>query len=221
MPANKIFSNLGRAKQIAVRQAALAEFAEHGYNQASSNRIAAALGIAKGSLFKYFSDKAGIFEHVFDWAVDRFAGPLREARERTRDMDFFARTRASLEAALACIDREPMVFQLYCRILFERFPGRERFLGQVRGHSARYLRSLAEQGLARGELRQGLDVDAVVFVLDAVLDRVLQAHGLAFMDPSLGLARADARRLAARLDQIMDLLRQGLGPLDAKSQPDA
>jgi len=70
--SRKTFENLPDEKRQNVLAEATLEFAEHGYHQASINRIVGRLGIAKGSLFKYFGNKQGLFDYIFGHAVDHF-----------------------------------------------------------------------------------------------------------------------------------------------------
>ena len=49
------------------------EFIEFGYDLASTNRIVERAGIAKGTLFKYFSSK----EELFYYVIDQFADKIR------------------------------------------------------------------------------------------------------------------------------------------------
>ena len=53
----KIFTELDEKKQERIIDAALKEFAEYGYENASTNRIVKTCGVSKGSLFKYFENK--------------------------------------------------------------------------------------------------------------------------------------------------------------------
>lgn len=66
---------------------------EHGYEGASTNRIAAAAGISPGSFYQYFPDKHA----VLDVVIDRYAG-----RMRARITDAFVATQSetSVEAAV-------------------------------------------------------------------------------------------------------------------------
>jgi AcrR family transcriptional regulator len=50
-------------------QSAAEEFAEHGYDAASLNRIIAKAGIGKSSLYYYFEDKADLFTTIVERAV--------------------------------------------------------------------------------------------------------------------------------------------------------
>lgn len=58
------FHKLAADQQERIARAALAEFAAHGFADASLNRIIDAAGISKGSLYYYFDDKADLYAHV-------------------------------------------------------------------------------------------------------------------------------------------------------------
>ncbi len=64
------FLKLKPEKQEAIIQAAMDEFIEYGYDMASTNRIVERAGIAKGTLFKYFSSKEELFFYLNDKIVD-------------------------------------------------------------------------------------------------------------------------------------------------------
>src|SRR2546427_11416652 len=61
------------AKRSRIIDAAMQHFAEHGYNTARVGDIAAALGIAKGSIFQHFGSKDGLFFEVYKRAVRSFS----------------------------------------------------------------------------------------------------------------------------------------------------
>jgi AcrR family transcriptional regulator len=61
--------NISIEKQKLVIDAALEEFILHGYENASTNRLAKTLGIAKGSIFKYFSSKEHLFTHLLELSL--------------------------------------------------------------------------------------------------------------------------------------------------------
>lgn len=65
------FANLDPAQQDAILSVAAREFTEHGYTGASVNRIIAAAGTSKGSLYYYFDDKADLFSTVLERALTR------------------------------------------------------------------------------------------------------------------------------------------------------
>ena len=58
------FAKLPVHQQQTIVQAALDEFAAHGFRDASLNRIIETAGISKGSLYYYFDDKSDLFAYV-------------------------------------------------------------------------------------------------------------------------------------------------------------
>lgn len=204
----KTFDNLPDEKRQRVLSEATREFADHGYDQASINRIVGRLGIAKGSLFKYFGNKQGLFEYLFGDAVAQFKKPLKEIRD-TPNSDFFAQVENSVLASGAFIDAHPHIYRIYLKMLFnESFPLRSRFLGEIRKAHAKFLRKLIEDGMASGQLRGDLDPDMTVFTLHSMLDRILQGHAVPTLDK--GLPPSD-QSLEEKARAMTDFLRHGLG----------
>ncbi|WP_147822032.1 TetR/AcrR family transcriptional regulator [Salidesulfovibrio onnuriiensis] len=212
MPANpETFLNLPEEKRKRVLDEATREFAEHGFHQASVNRMVGRLGIAKGSLFKYFGTKQGIFEHLFGHAIELFKAPLKEIRESTRDGDFFERVRRSMLAGLDFIEAHPRLYSIYLKMLYqENFPLREKLLGQIRQASTKFLRGLVEEAKSNGQLRDDLDTDMAVYLLDGVMDRFFQSVSLPFLDANAGLYKADRTTIENRLDSVIAFMKDGL-----------
>lgn len=207
MEASPTFNNIPEDKKRRVLDEARREFAEQGFAAASMNRLAAALGIAKGSIFKYFGTKEGLFSKVFEAAVEQFAGRLRQAREETSGRPVEERLERLLVVGTDFVRTHPDVYRMYLKMLAGGgFPMRESLLARVRSLSARFLTPIVEEAKASGELSVALDTRLAVFMLDAVLDRFVQARVEPWMDTGLGLgpgdgdnAREAAKRLAAML----------------------
>jgi TetR/AcrR family transcriptional regulator len=211
MGPREIFKNLEDEKRQRILDIAVDEFARHGFRQASVNQMVQRLGIAKGSIFQYFGSKEGLFRLIFDYAVDLVRHSLRKVKQETADTDFFERIRQSLLMGIRFIQRHPKVYQIYLKMIFqEEFPLRTDFLQQVHLFSAEYLRPLVQEGIARGDLRPDLDVDMTVFLLDAFMDRFLQAYCVSFLDAGAHLYNAPAEEINRKVDEFMRLLGQGI-----------
>ncbi|MCG8400498.1 MAG: TetR/AcrR family transcriptional regulator [Firmicutes bacterium] len=63
---------LTEEKKEQIFQVALKEFAEKGYEQASTNTICKEAGVAKGLLFHYYGSKGGLYLSLLDKGVDKF-----------------------------------------------------------------------------------------------------------------------------------------------------
>jgi AcrR family transcriptional regulator len=203
----KTFENLPDEKRGRVLAEATREFAEHGYHQASVNRIVDRLGIAKGSLFKYFGNKAGLFEYLFSNALTEFKQPLKDIRDNA-SVDFFERIEQSFLASGAFIDAHPQLYRIYLKMLFnENFPFRTKFLGEIRRAHAKFLRRLVDDGIESGQLRPELDRDETVFTIHSALDRFLQSHAVPSLDTGI---EPSAHSLNDKARMITALLRHGL-----------
>lgn|SRR5690625_1561702 len=73
MEVNTIYSkfhNLILEKQKQIINAGMKEFAENGFEKASTNEIIKVANISKGSLFNYFENKRGLYLYLVDYAID-------------------------------------------------------------------------------------------------------------------------------------------------------
>lgn len=206
------FLNLPPEKQGRILKAALEEFAAKGYQQASVNVMVAASGIAKGSIYQYFPDKKSLFLYVFDFAIALVRRTLVSVKEESQAEDFFTRLEKSLLAGVDFVQRHPRIYALYLKILFdEHVPRRGELLRSVRQYAADYLGSLVRQGQARGELRRDLPPAMMVFALDALLDRFLQALAVPALDVTLNLDQAGPEEVQRRVRELVSFLKSGLG----------
>jgi AcrR family transcriptional regulator len=210
-PARATFRHLPPDKQERVLDAALAEFADRGYQAASLNRMVAQAGIAKGSLYQYFPNKEGIFSYIFQYALKLVRRTLTTVKEATLEENFFVRLEKSLLAGVAFSREHPRIFSLYLKIQFDKnVPFREEFLAAVRRHATEYFASLVRRAQSRGELRPGVPRDAVLFLLDAVFDRFLQAVAVPALDVTLDLHQATDAALRKHVRELVGLLKEGL-----------
>jgi TetR/AcrR family transcriptional regulator len=136
---------------------------------------------------------------------------LLAVKEDTREEDFFVRLEKSLLAGVDSIRRHPRGYGLYLIILFDQHVlRRQELLRALRQFAAEYLGSLVRQGQARGELRADLPPGAVIFLLDALLDRFLQAVVVLSFDVTLGLDQAGPEEMRGRVGELVKLLKTGL-----------
>lgn len=86
----KLFFQLDSGKRAVIFNAALADFAQHGYLNASTNRIAQTAGISKGSLFKYFGSKERLYFFILDSVTTELTENMVE-REKALPTELFQR----------------------------------------------------------------------------------------------------------------------------------
>ncbi len=207
LPKNT-FRNLNEDKQRRITAAAVHEFAEYGFKQASVNRIVKETGIAKGSLYQYFAGKEALYLHVFTDFIELVKQTVRE-NETTDDWEVFSRIRFVINAGMKFIKVHPEYFRLYTRLLSEEeSPCRSELLGQVRLFPVEYFEPLIRKGQDEGTIRTDVTVELIVFMIDAILDRFLLAvsngQNSNFIIPD------DPGKSEIIVDQIIRLLQGGM-----------
>jgi AcrR family transcriptional regulator len=70
------FAKLSAEQQQAIRQAAVDEFAAHGFHDASLNRVIEAAGISKGSMYYYFDGKEDLYAYVTQVGLEQLLSDL-------------------------------------------------------------------------------------------------------------------------------------------------
>jgi AcrR family transcriptional regulator len=144
------------ARRELIARAALAEFAERGFDAASVGRIAAAAGAARTVLYDHFPSKHALFVEVLRAEHDELLGYLREALSSPGSTE--ERWRATFDAYFRFVEERPLAF----RLLYPANPPVDaqalREFRRARAESNRVLADL----LAADARRAGLDPGSVV-----------------------------------------------------------
>ena len=207
----KTFLQLDHKKQLRILDAAIEEFADRGYDKASMNVVVRKAGISKGALFNYFKSKGGLFAFVYRIAFHRVKDYLRAVRDDTHDENFFQRLEKIMAAGVDFVHRYPGLARIYYHIIFTGdSPYKNEILKELHSESLKFIQSLIEDGIRRGELRPGINPQTTAFVLECVMDRFLQAHHLEFLDHSLKLYGATAEESKRMINEIIEIFRKGI-----------
>jgi len=202
------FRNLPEDKQRRITVAAVHEFAEYGYRQASVNRIVKETRIAKGSLYQYFAGKEALYLHVFSDFIELIKQTVKE-NETRGERELFSRIRFVIKAGLKFINSHPEYFRLYTRLLSEEeSPCRSELLAQVRFFPVEYFEPLIREGQKSGVIRGDIQAELIVFMIDAVLDRFLLSVSGAFNGVSV--CPVDSANVETVVEQIIAMLAGGI-----------
>ena len=102
----KRFRNLEAHKQKRIINAALKEFTEKGYEQASTNQIVKDAGIGKGMLFYYFNSKRGLYNYLINYCIEMTESQFLNLLD-TSERDFFKRLKKMSMIKLAFLKKHP------------------------------------------------------------------------------------------------------------------
>ena len=200
------------AKRSRIVEAATLHFAERGYHEARVGDIAAALGIAKGSVFQHFGSKDGLFFEVYKRAVCSFAKYL-EAPAEVRQTGFFGVLRYWLIRTEHMVHEDWIPYRIYLlgnygtdlvlKREINRFLINEDPYGTV---------NFVRFGLERGELRDDLDIEMIVSIIDWMVERFQDALLTAELDPGLFRRQGElTEKKEARIQQFLSILQRAIG----------
>jgi TetR/AcrR family transcriptional regulator len=200
------------AKRSRIVEIAMQHFAEQGYHSARVGDIAAALGIAKGSIFQHFGSKDGLFFEVYKRAVCSFPKYLDAAAE-VKDRGFFEVLRYWLASTEHLLHEDWIPYRisllgnygtdLTLKREINRFLITEDPYGTV---------AFVRFGLERRQLRKDMDVEMIVSILDWTVERFQDALLTAEFDPGLFRRQGEMpEKKEARIQQFLDLLQRAIG----------
>lgn len=165
------WSRLSPARRERVLVAAMDEFGTHGYSTGSLNVIAREAGVAKGSLFQYFSGKLDLFTYVAEQTSLRIYAhmqPWLDGYDGTSD--FATHLVDALEAWLDYFAGQPLERGVTAATNMEMNPAvRDAVRVPVNAIYLAGLRPLLERAVAAGDLRKDADLDALLSLLLVLL----------------------------------------------------
>jgi AcrR family transcriptional regulator len=165
---NESFKRLDSEKQERIIRAAVAEFAERGYELANTNHIAKRAKISVGSIFHYFNTKENLFLYIVQYSsemIEEHAGKVVD----DETMSVAEKIKCLLRLVVKTSREEATLVRLYHEMsslgnqeLMFKVPRRmERFTAE------RYVKML-EEGQKKGEVRPDLDPGLAAFSMDNI-----------------------------------------------------
>ncbi len=209
MPSTQ-FSNLAREKREEILFAALVEFAEQGYDMASTNRIVQRAGISKGVLFKYFIDKENLFLNVLDHYIATIVESLGVPSE-IDCQDLFDFIKGMSLKKIQFYKQQPVLYKFFVRIVKDTsHPVYARAMASMKSMSEEYMKWILRL-IPSNQLREGVRPEQVLTIVTWVLEG-LQNKYLEEIPQSVADETYDAycEHLENEMEEYFDLLKLGL-----------
>jgi AcrR family transcriptional regulator len=144
-------------------EAAALQFAEHGFAECDMERVASAIGVAKGTLYLYFPGKQELFFACVDWGMVEMQRLIFEAADASDDP--MAQIATAIRAYLHFFDEHPEYVEL---MMQERAMFRTRKKGtyfehrdQIRPRFREIYGSLIRSGILRNDVPIERMLDAI------------------------------------------------------------
>ena len=158
------FDRLNPEKKERIINAALKEFAQNGYEKASTNEIIKEAEIAKGSLFNYFNSKKELYLFLLDYVTKI----IEEIYSKVdwNETDLFERIRQTGFVKFEIYKKYPQAFDFMKRAAHEGAP-------EVRTEIEALTKDLISSGLERGyqnidfsKFRTDLDLEKIKKIIN-------------------------------------------------------
>jgi len=201
-----------QAKRGRIVEGATLHFAEHGYHASRIADIATALGIAKGSIFQHFGSKGGLFLEVYKLAVRSFPHYL-DAPVDVRHKGFFEVLRFWLLRTESLLHENWIPYRISLLGNYGTDTALKRDINRfLIGEDPYGTVNFVRFGLERHELRNDLDTEMIVSMIDWMMERFQDALLTAELDPGLFRRQAQvAEKREARVRQFVNLLQRAIG----------
>lgn len=160
------FLNLPEEKRRVIVNAAIEEFAEYGLENASTNRIVANSGIAKGSFYQYFEDKKDVFMHLLQLIEQEKTEFFKDKHPPVGNMDTFQYFRWMIKTGMEFNTKHPLLTQAVSRVLFAEGMYYGQTFSDLRERSSKALRAMIQQAIKNGEVDPSVDVDLAVMIME-------------------------------------------------------
>ncbi|GAA0646570.1 TetR/AcrR family transcriptional regulator [Kutzneria viridogrisea] len=202
--------NLEVERRERVLDAAMAEFGAHGYSAGSLNVIARNAGVAKGSLFQYFTDKFDFYAHVTEHVAAQVRAAMQPWLVLPAGRPF---AEFLLDGVMAWIDyfgSHPVQRGVTAATMLEMDPTvRAAVRTPVHRMYGEGLRPLLEQARQVGELPADTDLEIVLAMLVMVLPQLALAPFEPGLDPVIPLYGKTSAELRAPVRRLLGATLRG------------
>lgn len=188
--------------------AALTEFIEYSYGEASLNNIIKNAGISKGTFYYHFADKQALYLSLIQGTVDakmEFLERRLKDYVHDDDMNIFETLKLQARFGIEFAIEKPKYYLLGMMFLKEK--GNKIYdavMAMLDNTTESYYDSLIEKAMSRGDLREGLS--------PAYIKRML-TYLLYHYDEIFDIKREelDFDQMIANFNQLIDFIWHGLG----------
>ena len=204
------FTQIPKQDQERILRIILEEFADNGYQRASTNAIVQNAGIPKGTLFYFFGSKKAMFLFTLDEAVKQFIEISEKLNGENPPDDLFEGLMHRMRVKLRFVQQEPLLYRFFYKVFLE-IP--DELKDEMASRFSAY--SAASQDLAKGKfdqskLKDGVDPDTAVKLIHLMLEGLLSRYTpqLRQLSPEEGLRLVEKIEIECR--EYFELIKQGI-----------
>lgn len=159
------FNKISQEKRDRIIEAAIYEFAEHGFDSANINVIAQKAGISVGSIYKYFGSKEDLFLTVIHTGVETLKAVLEEIMQGEESL--LNRIQKIIRAIQSYSRSNAQLTKLYNEMATESHSELVwKIVSDMEGATAGMYASMIEDAQRSGLVKEDIDPRLFAFFLD-------------------------------------------------------
>jgi TetR/AcrR family transcriptional regulator len=198
------FLNLDEEKQDRIINAAIKEFAQKGFDNASTNEIVKEAGISKGLLFHYFQNKKLLYLFLYEHMLQIFLDRMLE-RINWDEKDIFIRYRQIAILKFELFQIYPDMFNFIKSIYSEASPNVKMDLNHKGKELFESSFSKLFSDIDLSKFKKGIDIQKAISVINWTLE------GFAYQQQekalSISFEQIEIEKTIAEMDEYMEILR--------------
>ncbi len=199
------FFNLETEKQERIINAALKEFAQKGYEKASTNEIVKEARISKGLLFHYFKTKKDLFLFLYDFCIEILLNEFFRKID-VMEKDILIRLRQMTLLKFDLIRKHPEMFDFLMVAYGEDSDDIKKELDERnKGHIATGFKMLFAEFDA-SKFREGMDIPKAIEVISWTLEGFSKKQQEKIK--LVPLNKIDYESILAEMDLYLELLKK-------------
>lgn len=158
------FLNLDSEKQDRILNAALKEFTQKGYDNASTNEIVKGANISKGLLFHYFKNKKELYFFLYNHFVEIIMNEMFAELDLS-ERDIFARIKNIIYLKSQLMKKYPEIFNFMMAVQMEGSKEDNNDLNQSNSELLRTNSAKLFDGIDTTQFKEGLDVQRTINII--------------------------------------------------------
>lgn len=202
------FEKLEPERRLAILRVAAEEFADHGYEASSYNRIIERSGLSKGAIYYYFDDKEDLYATVLRDAMQRLVIDAGDVSGTVAPEEFWREFEVWYVRSLQRFQEEPHAVGLARSLVKALSRGAATgVLAELRAFARGFMEAFLAHGQSIGAIRRDLPHDlllAIVMALEEGIDLWLGERIGAMSEPEITEAASMLTRLYRRVVESPD-----------------
>ncbi len=206
---NATFFRLPEDKQKRIYDAAVAEFSEYRFTDASINRIVKAAEIPRGSFYQYFNDKEDLYLYVLEQMAKEKLNIFSQYQSPDPKAGFFEAILASIPNIFDWADRCPAYNRIGLLMTQDSSDFIQNIIAKMRSVTNEFVAYL-ETDRRGGNIREDVDLNLVMEMYTSIGVTIVKEY----------YASGDREACTRRVKAVFDILQNGISCREKSDEPD-